>query len=148
MGRTGKRFIKIYVLFFFCMALLYIPLYQNVLQIIGDSYAEAACDLLKTGISGFESDLQHIEAMAHSANSNRRISRIAYMNAQEGMELSDYFSTFTSVEDLRLYFAGNDLIVDCGFLFPNGIVLTNRRIHYSGKDFLQPLFRRAGYPRF
>ncbi|GHV86876.1 hypothetical protein AGMMS50255_1720 [Spirochaetia bacterium] len=146
LGRTGKQFLRHYIIFFMCLVVLFVPLYRINLSMVSQSYLDATGALLETGLSNLESDLGHIEALARSAYDSPKFRRLSYMKGD--LDISDYYYTIPLVDDFKRYFAAAGMVIDCGIIYDSGIVLTNKRIYFSGSEFYSRYFMETGIPSY
>ena len=132
-GRTGKQFLRYYIIFFVCLVLLFIPFYYINLSMVSRNYIETASAMLKTGLANFEDDLSQIETISINAFSNPRFRRFSYISS--GYSINDYYNAVNLVNDFNRYFAAAGMIADCGIIFGNEFILTSKALHFSGDDF-------------
>jgi AraC-like DNA-binding protein len=147
LGRTGKQFLLYYVLFFMCLAILFIPLYYVVFSMISQSYLDAAGAFLESGLASFENDLGHIEALARSAYEDPQLRRLSYM-PRETLTNPDYFYLIPLVDDFGRYFLTTEMVADCGIIYESHIVLTSKRIYFNENEFYPHFFMQAGVPEY
>jgi len=108
---------------------------------VSRNYIETSTALLENGLNNFENDLSNIEGISQNAYNNPRIRRISFMGPEYSIQ--DHYSTITLVDDFKGYFAAAGIITDCGIIFSNDIVLTTKRLHYSGTEFYGSYYRHG-----
>jgi hypothetical protein len=146
LGRTGKQFLRTYSIFFICLIVLFVPLYHINLSMVSQSYVDAAGALLKTGLSNLESDFGNLEALARSAYDSPGFRRLSYMKGE--LDISDYYYTIPLVGDFKRYFAAAGMVIDCGIIYESGIILTTKRLYFSGDEFYGYFFMETGIPAY
>jgi AraC-like DNA-binding protein len=102
--------------------------------------------MLEAGLSNLESDLNHIEALAWSAYIDPKFKRLSYLKGS--LHIVDYYYLIPMVDDFRRYFITAEMAADCGIVFDSGIILTSKRLYFSGEDFYPPFFRQDGVHDF
>ena len=147
LGRTGKQFLKYYILFFISLVLLFIPFYFVVHSMISRNYYETSAALLETGLTNFEFDLSQIEGISKNIYDNPAFKRIPYNGPDYSIQ--DYYNIGLLIDDFKRYFAiAGMTIEDCGIVFYNDVILTTKRIHFSGDNFYGEYFRQAGVVQY
>lgn len=143
LGRTGKQFLRYYILFFLCLVVLFIPLYQINLSMVSRTYLDASAGLLETGLANFESDLGHIEAIAQAAYSSPQFRRLSSLQGE--LDITDYYYTISLAENFKRYFISAGMLVDCGILYDSNMILTAKRLYFPGEGFYGTYFAQAGF---
>jgi AraC-like DNA-binding protein len=143
LGRTGKQFLLYYILFFICLVVLFVLLYQINLSMVSRSYLNATENLLRTGIVNLEMDLGNIEAIAQTIYKSPKFRRLSYMHEPE---LEDYYYAMPMVDDFKSFFVSAGMIADCGIVYGNNVILTTKRLYFPWEQFYGRYFMQAGIP--
>jgi AraC-like DNA-binding protein len=144
LGRTGKQFFSYYVLFFLCMVVLFVPLYQINLSMVSRAYLNTAGKLLEMGLASLESDLGSLEASAMAIYSNPKFRRLSYIQGEP--EIADYYYAISMVNDFKIFFTASPMIADCGIVYGNNMILTTKRLYFPGEQFYGGYFVQTGIP--
>jgi AraC-like DNA-binding protein len=146
LGRTGKQFLWYYILFFICLVILFVPLYYINLSMVSKSYLDAERSLLETGLSNLENDLGHLETLARTFYDNPRFRRLSYIRGEGGLDIVDYYYLVPLVSDFKRYFAAAGMVLDCGIIYESDMILTTKRLYFSGEEFYHSYFMKSGTP--
>ena len=146
LGRTGKQFLRYYILFFVCLIFLFIPFYYVSHSLISNNYVETAGNLLNTGLTNLENDLTVMEEISFTVYNSPRFRFLSFKEPL--LNTAEYFQTIYIADDFRRYFATSGMIEDCGIIFNNNIVLTTKRLYFSTADFYGQFFRQSDIPEF
>jgi AraC-like DNA-binding protein len=128
------------MLFFLCLIALFVLLYQINLSMVSRSYLDGTEKLLKTGIANLETDLSDLDAVANAIYRNPRFRWLSYTQANS----VDY----NLVNDFKGIFASEGLIRDCGIVFENNMILTNKRLYFPWESFYGNFFSQQGVATF
>jgi AraC-like DNA-binding protein len=143
LSRTGKQFLRYYILFFLCLVALFVPLYQINLSMVSQSYLNAAGNMLETGIANLEMDIGNIEAIARTIYNNPKFRRLSYMQEPE---IADYYHAIPMVNDFKGFFASTGMIADCGIVYGNNVILTTKRLYFPWEQFYGYYFMKIDIP--
>jgi AraC-like DNA-binding protein len=143
LGRTGKQFLRYYIIFFLCLVVLFVPLYQINLSMVSRSYLNAAGNMLKTGLANLETDLGNLDASARVIYNNPKFRRLSYIQEPE---IADYYHAISVVDDFKSFFASAGIIADCGIIYGNNMILTTKRLYFPWEQFYGDYFMRIGSP--
>ena len=143
LGRTGKQFLRYYILFFLCLVLMFVPLYQVNLSMISRSYMDASGNLLETGLASLETDLGNLDATAMAIYHNPKFNWLSYVQEPK---FTDYYQAVTLVSDFKVFSAFVSIIEDCGIVYPNNMILTNKRLYFPWEQFYGYYFSQEGIP--
>ena len=139
-GRTGKLFFLYYSIFFLCLVILFIPLYQINLSMVTRVYRDSSTTLLENGLTNLEGDIIQIEAIAKTIFDSSQFQRLSSLGGEDGID----FNTVRVVDDFKRHFSPMDMIADCGIFYENGIVLTNKRLYFPKDNFYGNYFSQNG----
>ncbi|NMB95965.1 MAG: hypothetical protein GYA02_05060 [Clostridiaceae bacterium] len=138
-SKTGKRFLLTYLSLIICLVLLFVPLYHLVVSLFRNSYLNTCFHLLENGTQRIENDITSINTIVKGIYENPDIKRIAYLK-QPIIEVTDYYKIRVAIDDFKNSISQINSIRDCGLIFSNDLILTPRRLCYSGDELFSRYF--------
>jgi two-component system response regulator YesN len=134
----SKKFLLTYLLFFIILVILFVPFYHQVMKTYKNNYLDTSLYVLEVGLNNFENDLSSIHTMAQGIYSNLNIRRVAYIT--HPLSIEEYYRVGIAKTEFTKFLTLGNMVMDCGLVFPNNIILTPQRIHHNGEDFYNYFF--------
>ncbi|MGI5877371.1 MAG: helix-turn-helix domain-containing protein [Christensenellales bacterium] len=144
--RLSRQFFITYVLFFLCLVILSVPLYQSILSLLTRSYVNASSQLIQTGLERMESELESLAALVQDDFADPDIINVRFLTRP--FSTGEYYRAIVATDEFRRSVPEIGIIADCGIVLGNDIIITPQRIHFAGEQFYADFFSVDGIGSF
>jgi len=133
LSSTQRRFFAIYILFFLCMLLLLVPLFNITMDELERNAVSTSKEVLSGGLTRLEDEMRLIFLAGTTLFQNQQVASMAYTKIP--LSVQDAYRARQALQDMDDIRAMLEMTDDFGIVFKEGIILANGRMHLSASDF-------------
>ncbi|MGI5900589.1 MAG: helix-turn-helix domain-containing protein [Christensenellales bacterium] len=153
-GQVSKRFFCTYLALLVCLLLLSMPLYHMVYSLFTQNYLNTNMQMLESGLNQLSGEIEGVSSILQDVFSNPAIMNVRFIKPQadEGdirhFSTEDYYRSMAAQNEFYRSLYKISIITDCGIVLSNDIIITGKRIHYSGDAFYPDYFQIEGHNNY
>ena len=141
-----RRIFILYVSFFFVLSLLLLPLSQIFLSTLEKETIKSSQEILETGLSQLETELDNIFKIGNSLFYDLNFYRLTTIPENADRPPLEVVSTIRNLQaEYQNFFSLLNITSDFAMVLPNSLVLSPSRVHMPGEEFYGVYFKIDPY---